>query len=125
MNKDTERRMKVMRRLRLPELQARFQEIVGQPSKSPNKKYLPSRIAEALEEQEPVRPMGSRIDPNMKVVPVRLHVDIIAQLDAARLRLGLRSRMDLFRRSLAGYLEACGEHEVAQLFDGDIHDDAE
>lgn len=35
--------------LRLPELQARFAEIVGEPTRTPNKAYLLRRIAEALE----------------------------------------------------------------------------
>ena len=39
-----------------------------------------------------------------------------ARLDEARERLGLKTRMDLFRKSLADYLTAAGEHEVAQLF---------
>ena len=41
---------------------------------------------------------------------------IVARLDEARERLGLKTRMDLFRKSLADYLTAAGEHEVAQLF---------
>jgi len=31
-------------------------------------------------------------------------------------RLGLKTRMNLFRKSLADYLTAAGEHEVARLF---------
>jgi hypothetical protein len=42
--------------------------------------------------------------------------EIVARLDEARERLGLKTRMDLFRKSLADYLTAAGEHEVAQLF---------
>lgn len=38
--------------LRLPELQLRFAEIVGEPTRSPNKTFLLRRIGEALEAQE-------------------------------------------------------------------------
>src|SRR5690606_26123667 len=38
-----------LRALRLPELQARFVEIVGEETRCPNKTYLLRRIGEALE----------------------------------------------------------------------------
>ncbi|MCG8556566.1 MAG: ribbon-helix-helix protein, CopG family [Proteobacteria bacterium] len=52
----------------------------------------------------------------MKVLPLRMEAEIVARVDEARERLGLKTRMDLFRKSLADYLTAAGEHEVAQLF---------
>jgi len=52
MNKNNKKRMKAMEELRLPELQARFHGIVGEATRSPNKKFLLRRIAEALEAQE-------------------------------------------------------------------------
>ena len=189
MNKENKKRMRIMEELRLPELQARFHDIVGEATRSPNKKFLLRRIAEALdaqeqeaaeaasavEESEPTaseattangepklsklsveelqalytkvvgRDTGSsdrrylvwkireakkgRIKtgpvrrryadgeaPDMKVLPKRMEVEIVARLDEARERLGLKARMDLFRRSLAEYLTAAGEHDVAQLF---------
>jgi len=193
MNKNSKKRMKAMEELRLPELQARFHDIVGETTRSPNKKFLLRRIAEALEAQEqeaaaaaPVEPSESEPMPNddtgtsaegnekrlsklsveelqalytevvgrssgssdrryliwkvrqaqkgripvgpvrrryadgeapeMKVLPLRMEAEIVARLDEARERLGLKTRMDLFRKSLADYLTAAGEHEVAQLF---------
>lgn len=195
MNKNNKKIMKAMENLRLPELQARFHEIVGETTRSPNKKFLLRRIAEALEAREqeaaaaiPVRPTepeptpvpsddtatstegnekklsklsvaelqalyvevvgrqtGSRDSrylvwkireakkgriktgpvrrryadgeaPDMKVLPLRMESEVVARLDEARERLGLKTRMDLFRKSLADYLTAAGEHEVAQLF---------
>jgi len=189
MNNDNKKRIKAMEGLRLPELQAKFQEIVGEATRSPNKKFLLRRIAEALEsqEQEAVeatpeaeqtepaeadaantngerkltklsveelqqlytevvgRDTGSsdrryliwkireakkgRIKtgplrrryadgeaPDMKVLPLRIEAEIVARLDEARERLGLKTRMDLFRKLLADYLTAAGEHEVAKLF---------
>lgn len=53
---DTTRRiLESLAKLRLPELQARFAEIVGEPTRSPNKTFLLRRIGEALEvrEQQP------------------------------------------------------------------------
>jgi len=49
MNKNTQKTMKSMEKLRLPELQARFAEIVGEASRSPNRKFLLRRIGEALD----------------------------------------------------------------------------
>jgi hypothetical protein len=195
MNKNNTKRMKAMEELRLPELQARFHDIVGEPTRSPNKKFLLRRIAEALEAQGqeaaaaapvdaaepeptpapsddaatftdgkekklsklsveelqslytevvgrdtgssdrryliwkireakkgripvgPVRRRNADGDaPDMKVLPLRMEADVVARLDEARERLGLKTRMDLFRKSLADYLAAAGEHDVAQLF---------
>ena len=49
MNKNTQKTLKSIEKLRLPELQARFAEIVGEASRSPNRKFLLRRIGEALE----------------------------------------------------------------------------
>ena len=45
MNKENKKRMRIMEELRLPELQARFHDIVGEATRSPNKKFLLRRIA--------------------------------------------------------------------------------
>lgn len=45
-------KMAVLAELRLPELQARFAEIVGESTRSPNKQYLLRRIAETLEAKQ-------------------------------------------------------------------------
>jgi hypothetical protein len=44
--------------LRLPELQARFKEVVGETSKSPNRKFLIRRIEEALAKRAEPKPRG-------------------------------------------------------------------
>ena len=41
--------LEALQQLRLPELQARYAEIVGEPTRCPNKRYLLRRIGEALE----------------------------------------------------------------------------
>jgi hypothetical protein len=49
MNKQIKKQMKELEALKLPELQVRFAEIVGEETKAPNKKYLLRRIGEAIE----------------------------------------------------------------------------
>lgn len=52
MNDTTRRTLESLATLRLPELQARFAEIVGEPTRSPNKTFLLRRIGEALDARE-------------------------------------------------------------------------
>ena len=52
MNDTTRRTLESLGELRLPDLQARFAEVVGEPTRSPNKKFLLRRIGEALEARE-------------------------------------------------------------------------
>jgi hypothetical protein len=199
MNKEIKRQVKALERLRLPELQARFAEIVGEETRAPNRKFLLRRITEALQaqaatktppkanpnpakthhaaksaeeptqengvEQEQGTPLrdlsveelqalylekvgrstgsanvgylkwkirqaekgririgpvqcrrGDGPPPDYKVLPLRMETDLVVQLDEARERLGLGSRMDLFRRSLHTFLLEAGEVRVAELF---------
>ena len=48
-----------------------------------------------------------------KVLPLRMESDLVDKFDEARKRRGLHSRMDLFRKSLHGFLESAGENDVA------------
>ena len=52
MHSDIQDQMHELEELRLPELRARFAEIVGEPTRTPNKQYLLRRIAEALEAKQ-------------------------------------------------------------------------
>jgi hypothetical protein len=52
MNDTTRRTLESLAKQRLPELQARFAEIVGQTTRSPNKTFLLRKISEALEARE-------------------------------------------------------------------------
>ena len=52
MTSTTRRTLESLSKLRLPELQARFAEIVGEPTRSPNKTFLLRKIGEALEARE-------------------------------------------------------------------------
>ena len=53
MNQPIEEQLRELEALKLPELQIRFAEIVGEETKAPNKKYLLRRIEEALESRAP------------------------------------------------------------------------
>ena len=115
-------------KLSVPELQALYVEVVGRPTSSANKRYLVWKIREAQRGRVPVGPRrGRRGDgpaPEHKVLPLRMEAEQVARLDEARSRLGLKSRMDLFRRALHAYLEAQGEQEVAALFATDATTEA-
>ena len=106
--------------LSVPELQALYLEVVGRATGSSAKRYLVWKIRQAQRGRIPVGPRGNtRRDgpaPDFKVLPLRMEAALVTQLDEARERLGLKSRMDLFRRSLHAYLLDAGEVRVAELF---------
>ena len=101
-------------------LQRFYTEVVGRDTGSSDSRYLIWKIREAKKGRIKTGPVRRRYAdgeaPDMKVLPLRMEAEIVARLDEARERLGLKTRMDLFRQSLADYLTAAGEHEVAQLF---------
>jgi hypothetical protein len=70
MTDTTRRTLESLSKLRLPELQARFAEIVGEPTRSPNKTFLLRRIGEALEareEQTNAEPTTPEASPKVKL----------------------------------------------------------
>jgi len=106
-------------RYAVEELQQVYTEVVGRDTGSSDRRYLIWKIREAKKGRIKTGPVRRRYAdgeaPDMKVLPLRMEAEIVARLDEARERLGLKTRMDLFRKSLADYLTAAGEHEVAQL----------
>lgn len=80
MNDTTRRTIESLSKLRLPELQARFREIVGEPTRSPNKTFLLRRIGEALETRgqqtnaEPTTPATTTTEARPKVKLTKLSV---------------------------------------------------
>jgi hypothetical protein len=107
-------------KLSIPELQQRYLEVVGRDTGSSAKNYLIWKIRQAEKGRIPVGPRRTRRTdgeaPDFKVLPLRMEADLVAQLDEARERLGLKSRMDLFRRSLHAFLLEAGEVRVAEMF---------
>ena len=104
----------------VPELQALYAEVVGRPTGSSNSRYLIWKIRQARKGRIPIGPARRRRQEgeasSFKVLPLRMEAEVVARLDEARARLGLPSRMALFRQSLHEYLTRAGEHEVARLF---------
>lgn len=80
MTDTTRRTLECLSKLRLPELQARFAEIVGEPTRSPNKTFLLRRIGEALEAREeqtnaePKTPATTTTEASPKVKLTKLSV---------------------------------------------------
>ena len=107
-------------KLTVPELQARYLEVVGRPTSSSDRNYLVWKVRQAEKGKVPVGPRRARqttAEPqDHKVLPLRLEAELVARLDEARERLGLKNRMSLFRAALHDYLAAAGEPEVAALF---------
>jgi hypothetical protein len=179
MNETIKKEIRELEKMKLPELQARYAQIVGEETKAPNKKYLIKRIALALEKngaqtneepieagtenkpessklsrldadtlreryldvvgrstsstdkryliwkikqaeqgKVPVGPLpgrrGDGVERDYKILPVRMESDLVEKLDAAWQRQGLKSRMELFRRSLQSYLASVGENDLAE-----------
>lgn len=80
MTSTTRRTLESLSKLRLPELQARFAEIVGEPTRSPNKTFLVRKIGEALETREqqangePTTPTTETTEAGSKVKLTKLSV---------------------------------------------------
>lgn len=80
MNDTTIRTLESLSKLRLPELQARFAEVVGEPTRAPNKTFLLRRIGEALEAREqqtnaePTTPATTTTEASPKVKLSKLSV---------------------------------------------------
>jgi hypothetical protein len=80
MTDTTRRTLESLAKLRLPELQARFAEIVGEPTRSPNKTFLLRKISDALEAREqqtnaePTTPATTTTEANPKVKLTNLSV---------------------------------------------------
>ena len=107
-------------KLSIEALQALHLEIIGRPTTSTNKRYLVWRVREARKGRVPTGPLTPRStdgeSTDFKVLPLRIEASLVTQLDEARDRLGLRSRMELFRRALHAFLGEQGETDVAALF---------
>lgn len=108
-------------KLDLPSLQAYYHEVIGRPTSSMNRDYLIWKIREAQKGRLPIGPRPHRQKPGetLQVLPLRMESNVVSQLDEAWRRLGLRSRMDLFRVSLRTYLTSVGESAVANLVAAD------
>jgi hypothetical protein len=108
---------KRLSKMTVAELQARYLEVVGRPTGSSHKRYLIWKIREAQKGRIKTGPTYRRNPgepaPDFMILPMRMETELVQRLDDARERIGLKSRMDLFRKAIAAYLASAGEAELA------------
>jgi hypothetical protein len=104
-------------RLEVPELQARYLEVVGRPTGSTNASYLVWKIREAQKGRIPVGPRKNahRDGVTFKVLPLRLEAAVVDKLDEAWRSRGIKNRMEFFRSALCQYLKQLGAEDAAAL----------
>ena len=105
-------------RLEVPELQARYLEVVGRPTGSTNKAYMIWKIREAQKGRIPLGPRKSshREGVTFKVLPLRMESAVVDKLDEAWRSRGIKNRMEFFRGALGHYLRELGAEDTAALF---------
>jgi hypothetical protein len=105
-------------RLEMPELQARYLEVVGRPTGSTNKAYMIWKIREAQKGHIPVGPRKNahREGVTFKVLPLRMESAVVDKLDEAWRSRGIKNRMKFFRGALGHYLKQLGADDAAALF---------
>ena len=105
-------------RLEVPELQARYLEVVGRPTGSTNKAYLIWKIREAQKGHIPLGPRKSahRERVTFKVLPLRMEAAVVDEMDEAWRSRGIKNRMEFFRGALGHYLKELGAEDAAALF---------
>jgi len=116
-------------KLTVEELLALHLELIGRASSSSDKAYLVWRLRQAEKGRIPIGPRQPRrqrrvegeggepqAPQDFKVLPLRMEVSLVSKLDEARVRLGLKSRMELLRLALQTYLTGVGEEKIAALF---------
>jgi len=105
-------------RLEVPELQARYLEVVGRATGSTNKPYMIWKIREAQKGRIPLGPRKNahREGVTFKVLPLRMEAAMVDKLDEAWRSRGIKNRMEFFRGALGHYLKELGAEEAAALF---------
>ena len=105
-------------RLEVPELQARYLEVVGRPTGSTNKPYMIWKIREAQKGRIPLGPRKSahREGVTFKVLPLRMESAVVDKLDDTWRSHGIKNRMEFFRGALFHYLKQLGAEDAAALF---------
>jgi hypothetical protein len=108
-------------RLEVPELQARYLEVVGRPTGSTNKAYMVWKIREAQKGHIPVGPRKNahREGVTFKILPLRMEAAVVDKLDEAWRSRGIKNRMEFFRGALSRYLKELGAEDAAALFAND------
>ena len=104
----------------LEELQAKYLEAVGRATGSDDRRYLIWKIRAAAKGRIPVGPRKTRErngEPvDMKILPLRLEVDVADKMDEAWRAKGIKNRMEFFRGAIGHYLAHLGARDAAALF---------
>ena len=102
----------------MPELQARYLEVVGRPTGSISKAYMVWKIREAQKGRIPLglRKNAHREGVTFKVLPLRMESAVVDKLDEAWRSRGIKNRMEFFRGALGSYLKQLGAEDAAALF---------
>jgi hypothetical protein len=105
-------------RIDVPELQARYLEVVGRPTGSISKAYMVWKIREAQKGRIPLglRKNAHREGVTFKVLPLRMESAVVDKLDEAWRSRGIKNRMEFFRGALGSYLKQLGAEDAAALF---------
>ena len=103
-------------KLDVPELQAKYREIVGRETRSSSKNYLVRKVRQAQQGKVAIGPRSRGETTEHKVLPIRVPAAAVADLDESWKRLGLKSRTEFFLRAVHAYLEGAGENDTAALF---------
>ncbi len=107
---------KQLRELTVTSLRKMYVQVVGRPTKSSNKRYLVWKIQQAQQGKVAVGPRQTQASAGpLKVLPLRMQVELVDALDDVRVRHGMKSRMALFRAALEMYLTSLEEHAAAGL----------
>lgn len=105
--------------LSVEQLREKYREVVGRETSSHDAGYLKWKIRQAEKGRIAVGPVqrrhGDGPPPNFKVLPLRMEAELVAQLDEARVRLGLNSRTEFFRQAISTYLADKGETDLAEM----------
>jgi hypothetical protein len=110
-----------LKALSVPELQAKYFQIVGRATGSSNPAYLIWKIREAAKGRVPIGPRvrEERISElgEMKTLPLRIGTRQLEGLDEAWRTRGVKNRTEFFRLALGHYLGHIGAAEAAAMFE--------
>jgi len=113
----------ILESLKLPALWELYSLAINEQTKCPNKKWLIGKIHAAVvaEKRSPVKSSekaeadDSADTKARQVIPLRISPEVLAKIDAARERLGIKNRSVLIFNALYEFFKRAGETEVADL----------
>lgn len=107
-------------------LQALYLKEIGRPTGSDNLGYLVWKIREARKGKikvGPAAPRAPKSDKPVKVIPIRIEEDALAEMDALVAAGTYSSRMDIFRKAITVWADMAGHTALSSLIVGKAADD--